>query len=412
MTGVTDSAATARNASYSYSDAGRVTAATGPWGSDSYAYDANGNRLSATRTIGTASASDVATIAATSNRLTRVRDAQGTLAKSYSYDGAGETISQVKAGGPTLAYSYDARGRMASVSSNGTQLVANLYDHAGRRVSRAQGSGIGALTVHYLFDDAGQLLAEHDGSTGALLREYIWLGGMLVAMVDGPVAAPVYTYVHTGHLDEPILTTNAAKQVTSSITRDPFGNAIMLSGSAQIALGYPGQWHDQSAGLYQNWNRDYDPSTGRYLETDPIGLAGGTNLYAYTDGNPVNAVDPRGEIAWWVVGGLLGGGGNLLYQLHMNDGRLECVDWSEVGGWALTGAGASGLVRSGAGRLAQSETLFGRHKVGLLNSNDILRVGWSWKGSAQKGRDVFRLALGNRRWPKIPGLPKFPWHFP
>ena len=47
-----------------------------------------------------------------------------------------------------------------------------------------------------------------------MLREYIWLGGMLVAMVDGPVAAPVYTYVHTGHLDEPILTTNAAKQVT------------------------------------------------------------------------------------------------------------------------------------------------------------------------------------------------------
>ena len=177
-------------------------------------------------------------------------------------------------------------------------------------------------------------MAEHDGSTGALLREYIWLGGMLVAMVDGPVAAPVYTYVHTGHLDEPILTTNAAKQVTSSITRDPFGNAIMLSGSAQIALGYPGQWHDQSAGLYQNWNRDYDPSTGRYLETDPIGLAGGTNLYAYTDGNPVNAVDPRGLLGLngitGIIGGITGGGGNLIGQLHRNGGRWECVDITDV----------------------------------------------------------------------------------
>ena len=43
-----------------------------------------------------------------------------------------------------------------------------------------------------------------------------------------------------------------------------------------------------------SWNRFYDPELGRYISADPIGLAGGMNLYAYVQGNPVNAVDPRG----------------------------------------------------------------------------------------------------------------------
>ena len=107
-------------------------------------------------------------------------------------------------------------------------------------------------------------------------------------------SAPAYSFVHTGHLAEPLLVTDAAGAVVSSITRDPWGNAVLLAGTAAIRLGYPGQWHDGTSGLYQNWHRDYDPTLGRYLETDPIGLAGGTNLYAYVDGNPVNLIDPMG----------------------------------------------------------------------------------------------------------------------
>ncbi|MGD9471419.1 MAG: RHS repeat-associated core domain-containing protein [Novosphingobium sp.] len=138
------------------------------------------------------------------------------------------------------------------------------------------------------------MLAEHEGTSGAVIREYIWLGDTVIAMVDGMASAPAYSFVHTGHLAEPLLVTDAAGAVVSSITRDPWGNAVLLAGTAAIRLGYPGQWHDGTSGLYQNWYRDYDPTLGRYMETDPIGLAGGTNLYAYVDGNPVNAVDPRG----------------------------------------------------------------------------------------------------------------------
>ncbi|KKJ77351.1 hypothetical protein WH95_06455 [Kiloniella litopenaei] len=69
-------------------------------------------------------------------------------------------------------------------------------------------------------------------------------------------------------------------------------------------LRMPGQYVDEETGrgsgsslthpLYYNYNRDYDPATGRYTQVDPIGLAGGVNTYAYANGSPRRYVDPKG----------------------------------------------------------------------------------------------------------------------
>ena len=70
------------------------------------------------------------------------------------------------------------------------------------------------------------------------------------------------------------------------------GDACWGSGVVNFRLA--GQYFDAETGLHYNYHRYYDPATGRYLAADPIGLAGGINLFAYTENNPLNGIDPYG----------------------------------------------------------------------------------------------------------------------
>ena len=73
-----------------------------------------------------------------------------------------------------------------------------------------------------------------------------------------------------------------------------FGRTQVQLGTVQNNLRFPGQYFDAETELHYNWNRFYDPETGRYLSPDPIGLGGGSNLYAYAENDPVNWIDPNG----------------------------------------------------------------------------------------------------------------------
>ncbi len=74
----------------------------------------------------------------------------------------------------------------------------------------------------------------------------------------------------------------------------PFGKAQLLVDTVENNIRFPGQYYDFETGLHYNWHRYYDPETGRYISTDPIGLAGEINLRAYVQNDPINAIDPRG----------------------------------------------------------------------------------------------------------------------
>jgi RHS repeat-associated protein len=86
-------------------------------------------------------------------------------------------------------------------------------------------------------------------------------------------------------------------------TNDPFGNNAPNENPASVGtfsynLRFPGQYYDVEMAKHYNYFRDYDPSTGRYLQSDPIGLTGGLNTYAYVLSSPLRRADPRGLDAY------------------------------------------------------------------------------------------------------------------
>ena len=88
----------------------------------------------------------------------------------------------------------------------------------------------------------------------------------------------------------------------------PFGQASIATGSTlTFNLRFPGQYFDAETGLHYNYYRVYDPATGRYIQSDPIGLAGGLNTYGYVGGNPDNHTDSSGlAIDFFVDIGFIG----------------------------------------------------------------------------------------------------------
>ena len=117
---------------------------------------------------------------------------------------------------------------------------------------------------------------------------------MPVAFVDYSSGSAVTYYLHVDQVMNPQRLTDASGAVVWDRVQDPFGVEISATGSLTQGLRFPGQYADDETSLFQNWNRDYDPSLGRYIQSDPIGLMGGINTYAYVAGNPLIAADPDG----------------------------------------------------------------------------------------------------------------------
>lgn len=126
-------------------------------------------------------------------------------------------------------------------------------------------------------------------------------------------------YVHD-QLGTPLQAVDKFGNVVWAMHYDAFGNTTDITPRAADKytiisnLRLPGQYADSETGLYYNWNRYYDPLTGRYITKDPIGLAGGMNTYGYVGGSPLTLTDPQGlyagiDGAAFIVGGAIIGTG-------------------------------------------------------------------------------------------------------
>ena len=150
-----------------------------------------------------------------------------------------------------------------------------------------------------MYDESGHLLGEYDG-TGNAIQEVVWLGDTLGATVRQEACGLSIFYIHTDHLNTPRrITRRSTSDVVWSCDSDPFGAAGPNEnpsgpGSFSFNLRFPGQYYDAETALNYKYFRDYDPATGGYVESDPIGLGGGINTYAYVRSNPLSGKDRFG----------------------------------------------------------------------------------------------------------------------
>lgn len=152
-------------------------------------------------------------------------------------------------------------------------------------------------------------------------REYIYLNGQPIAQIN---ADESITYLHTDHLGTPRIASDSTGASVWAWDSDAFGVGAP-SGTATVNLRFAGQYYDDESGLHYNWNRYYDPETGRYISSDPIGLAGGLNTFAYTGANPVMYVDPEGTFFWF--GPVLAGAGSFGTGYGAGETLAGIIEW-------------------------------------------------------------------------------------
>ncbi|MDL2357501.1 MAG: RHS repeat-associated core domain-containing protein, partial [Pseudomonadota bacterium] len=276
---------------YEYDGLDRLTGFDSASTSQRFQYDANGNRTRATFGANTY----LNTIDGASNRLASTTGPAP--AKQNLYDAAGNLLKD-----GTIQYNYGSNGRLSGVLVGGVT-TGYRYNGLGQRVAK---SGAPGTTVHYMYDESGRLLGEYDGA-GKALQETVYLGDLPVAVLKATALSQqagttdAY-YVYADHLQTPRVLTRPSdnKMVWRWDNADPFGLDQPDENPAQVGgfiynPRFPGQVFDRETNNHYNYFRDYAPQTGRYNQSDPVGLGGGINTYAYANDNPLKFTDPTGR---------------------------------------------------------------------------------------------------------------------
>jgi len=269
---------------------------------ETYSYDPLYRLTGVEASAGTAN--EAYTYNKTGDRLTKA--APGVLTGNYSYatgthhltgvgtttrvvDARGNTTSDVLASG-AYGYGYNQRNRLTVVQNGGITVGTYVLNALGQRIQKTAG---GLATVFDYTEDS-QLIGE---ASGASTRDYIWLGGMPVAIVDGNGTTPIVSYVISDGLGTPraVVDATGTTKWQWAYASNPFGeNGPTSSSGYVLRLRYAGQYFDSESGLLHNGYRDYEAATGRYLQSDPIGLAGGASTYTYVLSRPLTSVDAQG----------------------------------------------------------------------------------------------------------------------
>jgi RHS repeat-associated protein len=272
---------------YAYDNADQLTGLTYKQGGSTlgdltYGYDGAGRRSavggSYARTAPPAALASASYDA--NNRLTAWGGA------TLAYDDNGNLT-----GDGTNSYTWDVRNRLAGVS--GGVSAGFAYDALGRRSSRT----VSGTTVKYLHD--GLNVVQRQDASGTPTAQML-MGGL--DEIFGEVTGSGTTSYFTDALGSTVALTDGSGATSAEFTYEPYGKNTK-TGAGDTPFRYTGR-DDDGTGLYYYRARYYHPQLGRFVAEDPIGLAGGTNLYAYANNNPVLYVDPNGE-SWVTAAGII-----------------------------------------------------------------------------------------------------------
>ena len=322
---ITDNIILANSQAFSYNELEMLTSASGSYGEVVYTLDGVGNRL--TKSVdGT---TEPYTYTNGSNRLDQLGDTNPVL---FSYDDAGNITSK-----DDFSFTWDDENRLVSAVDLSGELGSYGFDGNNLRTTKNTSAG----TEYFVYGIKGNLLAKLS-SAGQVVEEYIYLGEERLALFHYPdttadlqqvisalkivsglsssVAqdvtgdskigledaihpltesagdtSPQLYYYTNDHLGTSQILTDSNGLVVWHGDYQPFGEVNTVVNSIGNDFRFPGQYYDSETGLHYNHHRYYDPSTGRYISADPIGLDGGdVNIYSYAGQNPINATDPEG----------------------------------------------------------------------------------------------------------------------
>jgi RHS repeat-associated protein len=286
---------------------------------EGYSYDATGNRASFTNSAGT----QHYVYPTTSHRLSEV-DGQ-----TRTYDEVGNTKS---IGGLEREFSYNSAGRMSGTRRHNSLVAEYEYNGRGEQVRKVTGP----VSVYRLHDEGGRWFGEFSDD-GSPIQMIVWLDELPVGVISGNQLR----FIEADHLGSPRAIIDPDRDVavwTWDLASEAFGNSSTnqdpdLDGIPLVFdMRYPGQLFDSSSGLNFNYFRDYDPSTGRYVQSDPIGLMGGITTYGYVGSDPLTAIDFYGLARCRLVERRLPDSERMreLPLIERSRSDRNCVPWPEL----------------------------------------------------------------------------------
>jgi RHS repeat-associated protein len=237
--------------------------------SESYSYDAVGNRLSS--------------LGVNSDQYNASNELTSSSLGSYTYDANGNNLSAPQG----RSFTWDFENRLVQATNPGVGTTTFKYDPFGRRIQKAGPLG----TTNFVYD-SDTLVQELDAAGGVLTKYTQALN------VDQPLAefrSEVTDYYQTDALGSVTSLTNGSGTVAASYTYNAFGNLSGSTGSVMNAFRYTGREFDTEIGVYYYRARYYDQTSGRFVGEDPEQFGGGANFYSYVQNDPNDLTDPFGE---------------------------------------------------------------------------------------------------------------------